>query len=152
MSAFPSQSRRNAANCVPLSEAGTAKQCPAAVETSVDSKTTDSQTSSIEDVRLRKLLRLMEEDPNGTIHDWALAFNLSHSHLQRLFKQATGIGLGHLLTQRRLHRAAHLLANTNMSVKEIASAVGYEHTSSFIRAFERQFEKAPRRFRMQKNL
>ena len=151
MSAFPSQSRRNAANSVPLNEAGTAKHEPAAVETSVDSKTTDSQTSSVEDVRLRKLLRLMEEDPLGTIHDWALAFNLSHSHLQRLFKQATGIGLGHVLTQRRLQRAAHLLANTNMSVKEIASAVGYEHTSSFIRAFERQFETAPRRFRMRKS-
>jgi transcriptional regulator GlxA family with amidase domain len=146
MSAFPSHSRRNAANCVSLNEAGTAKQDPAAVETSVDSHRT-----SVEDVRLRKLLRLMEEDPLGTIHDWALAFNLSHSHLQRLFKQATGIGLGHVLTQRRLQRAAHLLANTNMSVKEIACAVGYEHTSSFIRAFERQFEKAPRRFRMQKS-
>jgi transcriptional regulator GlxA family with amidase domain len=147
MSAFPSHSRRNAANCVSLNEAGTAKQDLAAAETSVD-----SQTTSVEDVRLRKLLRLMEEDPLGTIHDWALAFNLSHSHLQRLFKQATGIGLGHVLTQRRLQRAAHLLANTNMSVKEIASAVGYEHTSSFIRAFERQFETAPRRFRMQKNI
>ena len=146
MSAFPSHSRRNAANCVSLNEAGTAKQDLAAVETSVD-----SQTTSVEDVRLRKLLRLMEEDPLGTIHDWALAFNLSHSHLQRLFKQATGIGLGHVLTQRRLQRAAHLLANTSMSVKEIACAVGYEHTSSFIRAFERQFEKAPRRFRMQKD-
>jgi transcriptional regulator GlxA family with amidase domain len=146
MSAFPSHSRRNAATCVPLNEAGTAKQDVAAVETSVD-----SQTTSVEDVRLRKLLRLMEEDPLGTIHDWALAFNLSHSHLQYLFKQATGIGLGHALTQKRLQRAAHLLSNTNMSVKEIACAVGYEHTSSFIRAFERQFEKAPRRFRMQKS-
>jgi AraC-like DNA-binding protein len=146
MSAFPSHSRRNAANCVSLNEAGTAKQDLAAVETSVD-----SQTTSVEDVRLRKLLRLIEEDPLGTIHDWALAFNLSHSHLQRLFKQATGIGLGHVLTKRRLQRAAHLLASTNMSVKEIAYAVGYEHTSSFIRAFERQFEKAPRRFRMQRD-
>ena len=146
MSAFPSHSRRNAANCAPLNETGTAKQDLAAAETSVD-----SQTTSVEDVRLRKLLRLMEEDPLGTIHEWALAFNLSHSHLQYLFKQATGIGLGHALTQKRLQRAAHLLANTNMSVKEIACAVGYEHTSSFIRAFERQFEKAPRRFRMQKS-
>jgi|SRR5580693_1121802 AraC-like DNA-binding protein len=146
MSAFPSHSRRNATNCVSLNEAGTAKQDSAVVKTSVD-----SQRTSVEDVRLRKLLRLIEEDPLGTIHDWALAFNLSHSHLQRLFKQATGTGLGHVLTQRRLQRAAHLLANTNMSVKEIASAVGYEHTSSFIRAFERQFEKAPRRFRMQRD-
>ena len=137
MSAFPSHSRRNAANCVSLNEAGTAKQDLAAVETSVD-----SQTTSVEDVRLRKLLRLIEEDPLGTIHDWALAFNLSHSHLQRLFKQATGIGLGHVLTQRRFQRAAHLLANTNMSVKEIACAVGYD--IPFLRNSEQQaFESLP---------
>jgi transcriptional regulator GlxA family with amidase domain len=146
MSAFPSHSRRNAANCIPQNDVGSAKKDIAAVETILD-----SQTNSVEDVRLRKLLRLMEEDPLGTIHDWALAFNLSHSHLQHLFKQATGVGLGHALTQKRLERAAHLLESTNMSVKEIACAVGYEHASSFIRAFERQFEKAPRRFRLQKN-
>jgi transcriptional regulator GlxA family with amidase domain len=146
MSAFPSHSRRNAANCIPQNDAGSAKNDIAAVKINVD-----SQANPVEDVRLRKLLRLMEEDPLGTIHDWALAFNLSHSHLQHLFKQATGVGLGHALTQKRLERAAYLLENTNMSVKEIACAVGYEHTSSFIRAFERQFETAPRRFRMQKS-
>lgn len=108
-----------------------------------------SAIDSIQDIRLRKLLQLIEADPLGTIHDWALAFNLSHSHLQHLFKQATGIGLGHVLTEKRLQRAAHLLANTNMSVKEIAFAVGYEHTSSFTRAFERRFEQAPRRYRRQ---
>jgi AraC-like DNA-binding protein len=36
-----------------------------------------------------------------------------------------------------------------MSVKEIAFAVGYEHTSSFIRAFERRFGIAPRTYRTQ---
>ena len=146
MSAFPSHSRRNAASCVSLSDARDANHDLAAVETNID-----LPTNSVEDIRLRKLLRLMEEDPLGTIHDWALSFNLSHSHLQHLFKQATGIGLGHALTQKRLERAAHLLENTNMSVKEIACAVGYEHTSSFIRAFQRQFDTPPRRFRMQKS-
>jgi AraC-like DNA-binding protein len=108
-----------------------------------------SAIGNIQDIRLRKLLQLIEADPLGTIHDWALAFNLSHSHLQHLFKQATGIGLGHVLTEKRLQRAAQLLASTNMSVKEIAIAVGYEHTSSFTRAFERRFEQGPRRYRRQ---
>ena len=144
MCAFPSQFRRSTVSCISSNDRGTAKSELTPVESNKDSLPT-----SIEDIRLRKLLRLMEEDPLGTINDWALAFNLSNSHLQHLFKQATGIGLGHALTRKRLQRAAHLLANTNMSVKEIAYAVGYEHTSSFIRAFERQFEQAPRRYRMQ---
>lgn len=101
----------------------------------------------VEDVRLRKLLRWMESNPRGNIRDWALAFNLSNSHLQRLFKRATGMGFKRALTEKRLLRAASLLSETNLSVKEVAHAVGYEHTSSFSRAFERHFEEAPRHYR-----
>lgn len=103
--------------------------------------------SNVLDVRLRKLMELIEANPLSTIRDWALAFNLSHSHLQRLFKQATGVGLGRALTEKRLRRAADLLLRTNMSVKEVAHAVGYEHTSSFTRAFGRHFEERPRHYR-----
>lgn len=105
--------------------------------------------NQIQDVRLRKLLLLIESDPVGNTQDWALAFNLSHSHLQYLFKQATGMALGQVLAERRLQRAAELLARTNMSIKEIACAVGYEHSSSFTRAFEKRFDQAPRRYRIQ---
>jgi transcriptional regulator GlxA family with amidase domain len=104
----------------------------------------------IRDLRLRKLLELIEVDPRGTIHTWALTLNLSHSHLQHLFKQATGEALGRALTEKRLQKAAHLLSNTTLSIKEIACAVGYEHTSSFTRAFERRYKHAPRRYRMWK--
>ena len=103
----------------------------------------------IEDVRLRKLVELIDAEPLGNIHDWAGALNLSDSHLQRLFKQATGLALGHLLSERRLQRAANLLTNTNLSIKEVACAVGYEHCSSFTRAFERRFAQAPRQYRME---
>jgi transcriptional regulator GlxA family with amidase domain len=105
---------------------------------------------TVQDVRLRKLLQMMEDEPANTIDDFALAFNLSHSHLRHLFKQATGVSLGHVLNEQRLQRAAQLLATSNMSVKEIAIAVGYEHTSSFTRAFERRFGRGPRSYR-QKN-
>jgi len=101
----------------------------------------------VEDVRLRKLLQWMESNPRGNIRDWALAFNLSNSHLQRLFKRATGMGFKRVLTAKRLLRAASLLSETNLSVKEVAHAVGYEHTSSFTRAFERHFEEGPRHYR-----
>ena len=102
----------------------------------------------LEDARLRKLLVLIEADPLGNSQDWALILNLSNSHLQRLFKEATGVALGQALAERRLQEAARLLATTNLRIKEIACAVGYEHTSSFTRAFERRFAQAPRRFRM----
>jgi transcriptional regulator GlxA family with amidase domain len=106
-----------------------------------------TSTAPIRAERLQKILEMIESGRPCTIQALAEEFNLSHSRLQHLFKQETGMSLGHLLTQQRLYRAAHLLTHSNKRVKEIAHAVGYEHASSFIRAFERHFAKAPRLFR-----
>ena len=102
----------------------------------------------VQDCRLRKVLQMIASDsPQKKIQDLALECNLSESHLQHLFKESTGLGLGRMLADQRMQRAAKLLGQTNLSIKEIAWAVGYEHTSSFTRAFERHFREAPRCFR-----
>jgi len=106
-----------------------------------------SLITAVQERRLRKILETIEAEPLRNIFDLAQELNLSTSHLQHLFKQHTGCCLGRLLTEHRLRRAAQLLSDSNMSVKEIAHAVGYEHTSSFIRAFERRFMQPPRRYR-----
>ncbi len=99
------------------------------------------------DFRLSRLLALIEADPLGDVHQWAQQVNLSTPHLQRLFKQATGVSLTQVLTTARLTRAATLLRTSSLSIKEVASAAGYQHTSSFTRAFERYFHTGPRRYR-----
>jgi two-component system response regulator YesN len=99
--------------------------------------------------RVQKILRMAESGTTLNIHDLALEFHLSPSYLQRLFKHQTGVSMGEWLSEQRLQKAAHLLANSYMSVKEIAHNVGYEHASSFIRAFERRFTQAPARYRKQ---
>ena len=101
----------------------------------------------VQDGRLRKVLQMIASDRAHKIHELALECNLSESHLQHLFKQDTGLGLGRLLSEQRMQRAADLLGQTNMSIKEISWTVGYEHTSSFSRAFERHFQEAPRAYR-----
>lgn len=99
--------------------------------------------------RLQKILQVAESGSPCTIRDLALEFDLSPSHLQHLFKEGTGAGLGRWLAELRLQRAAHLLAESNVSVKEVAYAVGYKHPSSFVRAFERFFQQAPGQFQQQ---
>ena len=101
----------------------------------------------VQDCRLRKVLQMIASDSPQKIQDLAVECNLSESHLQHLFKESTGLGLGRLLADQRMQRAARLLGQTNLSIKEIAWTVGYEHTSSFTRAFERHFREAPRCFR-----
>jgi AraC-like DNA-binding protein len=95
----------------------------------------------------RRVLRLIESGTPLKIGDLAAQLHLSPSHLQRLFKHETGLRMGEWLTAFRLQKAAYLLENSYMSVKEIARSVGYEHVSSFIRAFERKYVLTPTRFR-----
>jgi AraC-like DNA-binding protein len=105
-------------------------------------------TPTLLDDRVRKILEMVESG-TFTMRDLALEFRLSPSYLQRLFKHETGISMSAWLSEQRLRKAAHLLANSYMSVKEIAHSIGYEHASSFIRAFERRFTEAPQRYRKQ---
>jgi transcriptional regulator GlxA family with amidase domain len=101
----------------------------------------------VQDGRLRKMLYMIESQPSRTIRELAVECNLSGSRLQHLFKEHTGLGLGQLRTEQRMQQATDFLVHTNMSIKEIASTVGYEHTSSFTRAFERRFRQAPSCYR-----
>ena len=96
-------------------------------------------TPAAQDERLRRILEIIESGSLCTIGDLAVEFNLSASHLQHLFKAQTGCRLGRRLVEQRLHRAALLLLQSNMSVKEVAYAVGYKHPPSFVRAFERSY-------------
>jgi AraC-like DNA-binding protein len=105
--------------------------------------------TTVLDGRVRKILELVDSGLTFTIRDLAREFSLSPSYLQRLFKHQTGVSIGGWLNVHRLRKAAHLLENSYMSVKEIAHTVGYEHASSFIRAFERRFAQAPARYRKQ---
>jgi AraC-like DNA-binding protein len=103
---------------------------------------------NLQQARVNKVLEAIASGPPYSLQRLASEFNLSKSHLQHLFKQQTGLRLGRIIIERRLDRAAQLLRSTNMRIKEIADAVGYEHASSFIRAFERRFTQAPQAYRL----
>jgi AraC-like DNA-binding protein len=110
---------------------------------------TGQLTAGVPEGRVLKILRMAESGATLTIRELAREFHLSPSYLQRLFKHQTGVCMGEWLNEQRLQRAARLLANSYMSVKEIAHTVGYEHASSFIRAFEKRFTQPPARYRKQ---
>jgi len=59
----------------------------------------------------------------------------------------TGLSFGKHLQLARMKTAAQLLESTTLTVKEVSSASGYEHVSSFDRQFRRQFAVTPGVFR-----
>ena len=100
--------------------------------------------------RLLKIMQILESRLVHSVRELAEEVHLSPAHLQRWFKQETGLDISDLLYEQRLTRAAHLLTTTKMGVKEVAYMVGYGHHSSFVRAFERRFGQAPSRFRLKR--
>ena len=97
--------------------------------------------------RLRKCLDLIEAQPTLSVSELALEVRLTPAHLQRLFKRVTGVHVSRLIGEYRLQKAARLLSSSELAIKEIAHAVGYEHHSSFVRAFSRRFAQSPKQYR-----
>lgn len=97
--------------------------------------------------RLRRVLERIEAGPPQSVRELARQVRLSPTHLQRLFKQETGANISDLLAESRLRNAALLLATTDLEIKEIAYLAGYQHHSSFVRAFQRRFSRSPKDYR-----
>jgi transcriptional regulator GlxA family with amidase domain len=101
----------------------------------------------VKERRLRRVLERVQADPLRSVADLAREVCLSPAHLQRLFKQETGVHLSALLSESRLRNAAQLLTTTDMEIKEVAYLAGYQHHSSFVRAFQRRFGLSPKQYR-----
>ncbi len=100
-----------------------------------------------DDYRIRKVLESLEDDPATSVQKLATRVNLSSSRLGHLFKLQMGVDLSHFLVNERLEKAAELLRQTELSIKEIAIQVGYHHSSSFDRGFQNKFGVPPADFR-----
>jgi AraC-like DNA-binding protein len=97
--------------------------------------------------RLASVMRKIESGLPQSVRQLAQEVKMTPDHLQRLFKQETGLRLGSVIAERKLGAAAHLLSATDVVIKEVAYTVGYSHPSSFVRAFRRRFGKSPTEYR-----
>ena len=77
----------------------------------------------------------------------AYSLGLNRSYLTRLFKDATGYSLQEYLLTYRMKMAVKLLANSSLSVAQVAANVGYTDTFTFSKAFKRHFGKSPSDYR-----
>jgi transcriptional regulator GlxA family with amidase domain len=106
-----------------------------------------ARVSEVRDRRIRAVLTLIQNERAHSVGELAFKVHLSRNQLQRLFKRHTGAFIGNFLVEQRLQRAAHLLSLSDLSIKEIAYRVGYEHHSSFTRAFANRFAQSPKDYR-----
>jgi transcriptional regulator of acetoin/glycerol metabolism len=77
----------------------------------------------------------------------AAVAGLSMHHFAREFKQSAGVTPHHYLIQKRIERAQQILAQTDLSLAEIAHAVGFSDQSHLARHFRGLLGTTPREFR-----
>jgi AraC-like DNA-binding protein len=82
-----------------------------------------------------------------TISEIAVSVGASVAHLQRCFRACFDLSIVRYIHQARLRRATSLLQTTDLTVIEVAFAVGFADASYFARLFRREYGIAPARFR-----
>ena len=84
---------------------------------------------------------------NISLDDLAKSAGMSVSHFCAQFKKTFGLSPIECLIQHRMHHAAHLLSNRNLTISEIALQTGYEDLFHFSKMFKKHFGCSPRAMR-----
>ena len=81
------------------------------------------------------------------IADICKELSLGRTKLYDIFKREANTGVSEYINRRRLHKAKSLLKTTDMSIPEIASAVGFNDYNYFSRVYKKRYGKAPKFYR-----
>jgi len=104
---------------------------------------------SFDQARVDQVYQFMQEHLDQPLHqaDLARRAHLSQGAFSRFFQQHTGMTQAAFVNELRVGRACQLLAESEMSVTEIAFACGFGNLSNFNRQFHRLKHTAPSEFR-----
>ena len=104
--------------------------------------------------RLRRVLSFIEGNLNGDLPLSAIAAlsGLSISHCQRAFCRFMGVSIHQYVLRRRVERAKNLLANTKLTVSDVAIAAGFAHQSHMALQMRRLLGVSPGEFRNELDL
>lgn len=93
--------------------------------------------------------RLSEGLP--TVQYIADVLHMSTKYLSNLLKQLTGLTTQQLIHEKLIEKAKEKLSTTELSVSEIAYALGFEHSQSFNKLFKAKTKQSPLEFRQSFN-
>lgn len=86
-----------------------------------------------------------------TIQDLAHAFHFHEDYFNRLIKSKAGITYSEYVQKIRLDKAEQLLISSNLTIDEIAAAVGYNNKGYFYKLFQARFGTTPYLYRKKAN-
>ncbi|MDR2086782.1 MAG: helix-turn-helix domain-containing protein [Dysgonamonadaceae bacterium] len=113
---------------------------------SMEAQREDIQVVSSDEKLFRKFNDKLKEhiaDPNLSVESISRELGLSRVHLNRRLKAITKESPGNYIRNFRLKQAAWLLLNKNMSIAEVAYAVGFSSHAYFSNIFREHFGMSP---------
>ena len=104
--------------------------------------------NNYEDVVLRALLHYIENNyKTATLTEFAQNMNQTLTGMSLLIKSKTGGTFKELLQRKRFQKALALICDTNLSIRDIIAAIGYENSSYFHRKFREKYGMSPNEYR-----
>jgi len=99
--------------------------------------------------RINGTIRYMQQRLSAilTVEDLAKKSDLSPSHFSTLFKKATGMAPLNYFIHLKLQKACLLLYTTDMKIKDVALAIGYDDPYHFSRLFKKSMQISPETYR-----
>ncbi|MDO4787742.1 MAG: AraC family transcriptional regulator [Johnsonella sp.] len=98
-----------------------------------------------------RVIQYIDQHYTETIRQEALVrlAKMSPTKLKNLFRQFTGSAITDYILTKKADRAAHLLSDTDLSVEEIASMLGFHTVSGFSTSFKKKMGIPPSEYRKQ---
>ena len=87
-------------------------------------------------------------DPQLNVNALADLLKINRSVLSREFKKRMDMSPLNYLMLTRLYHASGMLQSSDLPIKKISRLAGFSNQISFIRAFERHFQKTPTEYRL----
>jgi two-component system response regulator YesN len=108
----------------------------------------------IDNEKLRSITNYIQNHLNSDLSLKVIAdlFGLNKNYLSEIFKLKLGINYSKYIIQIRILHAEHLLLQTDLPVKDISKAIGYEDPAYFIKLFNKITGLSPAGFRKQNRL
>lgn len=117
------------------------------MESTPQNRLTEYQSKQIEIVWEIHDRLLQHIEQRVTIEELSKQYLINPTTLKSAFKAVYGASLAAHIKEHRMEQAAKMLRETDMSIAEIAQAVGYDSQSKFTTAFKSSFQALPREYR-----